>query len=156
MNVVFYNNQSDKRVLNKNLTPVITISNILFLENADIKNVYVILEYFETYKNANYFYIAELNRYYYITDVEILNGNRIKIYGDVDVLMSFSAQILACEGILSRSTNTGNVLISDQLQPARCDNLITNLAFSGCEFTTDITTGQNCFLLTTFGGTVYD
>lgn len=153
MEVVFYENMSDERYVTKQLTEIIQ-TNVLFLEDNNVISPFIVVNMIENYNDINYCYIPALGRYYYVgkDGFTILNGNRLKINLQVDVLMSFSAEIKAANAIVVRSNSAGNVLIADALQQIREDEIITNLAFSGCEFLRGINTTNYSFLLTTFGG----
>ena len=85
MNVILYNNKSDKRQLVKNISEIKTISatakgdiNIisptLIIHNTDMTNI-------------NYCYITELKRYYFLTNYTYITGQRIELHCNVDVLM---------------------------------------------------------------------
>ena len=91
MNVILYNNKSDKRQLVKNIAEIKTISatakgdiNIisptLIIQNTDMTDI-------------NYCYITELKRYYFLTNYTYLTGQRIELQCNVDVLMTYSDEI---------------------------------------------------------------
>ena len=91
MNVILYNNKSDKRQLVKNITEIKTLSatakgdiNIisptLIIHNTDMTNI-------------NYCYITELKRYYFLTNYTYITGQRIELHCNVDVLMSYADEI---------------------------------------------------------------
>lgn len=154
MTVDFFKNYSDKRYVNKSISLVNELVDVVLLDN----NVNVSSPHFRVsgvnFTEVNYCYVAEFKRYYYITASEVLHGNMVDISCDVDVLMSFKSDILNSAGIIERSTKSGNVLIADSnFNVNRVDETLTNLAFSGCEFSsTNITNASNNFLLVTFGG----
>ena len=154
MTVYFYSNSSDKRFVNKNLMLVATVEDVVLLDNA----VNVVNPHFRvsgiSWGLINYCYVPEFGRYYYITNVEMLHGNMSNITCNVDVLMSFKNDILNTSGIVERSAIAPNVLIPDSYNVNRADETLTNLAFSGCEFSsTNTTNDSSIFLLATFGGT---
>ena len=62
---------------------------------------------------VNYCYIADLHRYYYVTEI-ISVGNKLwKLACHVDVLMTYKPQILAHEAIIARQENNWNILLND-------------------------------------------
>ena len=107
MNVILYNNKSDKRQLVKNITEIKTlaavakgdiniISPTLIIQNTDMTNI-------------NYCYITELKRYYFLTNYTYITGQRIELHCNVDVLMSYS------DGIKRLKVN---VLRYEKIQPS--------------------------------------
>jgi hypothetical protein len=65
--------------------------------------------------NANYVYVAEWQRYYYINNKTMIDGNRIQIDCHIDVLMSYKNEILNSDCIASRSASNTNPYIVDDL-----------------------------------------
>ena len=55
--------------------------------------------------NYNYMYIAEFDRYYFITDISTIRNNIWRIEGEVDVLMSFRDDILSSSCIIDKVEN---------------------------------------------------
>lgn len=62
---------------------------------------------------ANYCYIADLHRYYYITEIVAVTNKLWRISCHVDVLMTYKPQILAHEAIIARQENQWNILLND-------------------------------------------
>lgn len=90
MKVTFYNNISNDNVINKTLNELKTI-NFKFKNDSNILNPTLLLK---NYDGGNYCYIDELERYYYIDTIDLVEGNLYKIVCSVDVLMSYKDQIL--------------------------------------------------------------
>lgn len=63
---------------------------------------------------ANYMYIAAFNRFYYITDIQIVRTGLIRITGHVDVLMTYATLIREQEGIVSRQEFQYNLYGDDE------------------------------------------
>lgn len=81
------------------MNPVIDI----MAENAD----YLI-------KNVNYVYMSAFERWYFVTSIEILRTNLIRIRCRVDVLYSFREQIKKQKAIIARNEENYNLLLDDQ------------------------------------------
>lgn len=63
---------------------------------------------------VSYFYIPLFMRYYFLTDVTILSGDKYKIKGHVDVLYTYKDAIIASEGMVTKSEhNLGLGLSND-------------------------------------------
>lgn len=66
-------------------------------------------------KNANYMYIPDFNRYYFITDIKSIRNGLVEIAGHVDVLQTYSSQIRNNTAIIKRNANSWNLYIEDGL-----------------------------------------
>lgn len=114
VNVTLYTNSSDKRAVQKTLVSYGSYS-CLILNDCTVESPEIILNYNSNIFNVNYAYIQYFNRYYYIENITILNGNRVKISLKVDVLMSFKLQILAQTAVIKRQQNKYNLYLDDSM-----------------------------------------
>lgn len=105
MQVTFYQNASDKRVINKTLNIAYTLADCQLTDSSAIDPVIRITMTPGLYQ-YNYCYIPYFSRYYYITDMSVVDGAEMLIKLHVDVLMSFSTQILNCD--VNSRTNEHN------------------------------------------------
>lgn len=152
MEIVLYKTNSDKRVLNKSLTIVETVSNVNLLDNCSIINPTFVLSNAD-WRDANYIYCGDFNRYYFVNDVELRNGQLLYIRCTVDVLMSFKQDILNADCIINRASDNFNVLIDDSVQLKQANAITVNKLFSGGEFLSNgISASNRSFLLSVFGG----
>lgn len=62
---------------------------------------------------ANYMYIEEFGRYYYITNIISTNYSLWEIHGHVDVLMSYKDDIRAQTAIVARQESKYNLMLDD-------------------------------------------
>ena len=90
MELQLYNNNSNTNVLNKNLTLIGTLSFNLKSDTSILQPILIL----KNYKSGNYCYIKEFNRYYYITDIKLLNGGLYQLNLDIDVLMTYKNDIM--------------------------------------------------------------
>ena len=102
LHVTFYNNTSDSKVMNKNISPIVLsgestiVAELTPTQAVDVLNPVLIIDYRPQLIGANYCKINEYNRYYYCkfaTDT----GGRMIVSCKVDHLMSFSASIGECK-----------------------------------------------------------
>ena len=144
MYIVLYKNKSDNRVLRKNLQQVSTPLSCDIYDSESIINPRFILEY--TGVAANYCYVAELNRYYYIRDIILDKGGRRILMCEVDVLMSNIDEILNLNCLILRQENRTlcNEYLVDNKMIANVNKEELVESF-GEEV---ITNPQTCFLLT--------
>lgn len=111
MNITLYNNKSDKRNLIKNITEIKTVTATAKGDISVISPV-LILNYTDM-SEANYCYISELNRYYYINNFTYLTGKRIQLNLNIDVLMSYADEIKALKVNILRYSGIKPTYISD-------------------------------------------
>lgn len=108
--VTFYTNSSDNNVLNKSISST-TSATVVFKENVDLIEPVLILQNNSYIQASNY--MQMLGRYYYITSIECMPGNLLKVNARVDVLMSYRDQIKANTAIITRNANNINTYIPD-------------------------------------------
>lgn len=113
MDIVLYNNNSDDNTINKSLTLVDTMSGTL-KESCSIENPSITVECSGMIP-ANYCYISEFSRYYFITEQTILSNNRTRLNLKVDVLESFKAGIGALSAIIDNSSSNNDKYLSSDI-----------------------------------------
>lgn len=113
MIVKFYTNLSDPRALDKNITEIATLTGAL-REEADIMSPSVLFEGDITaYSAANYLYITELGRYYFIDSLESVRNGLFRANCHVDVLSTYKDGIRANTAILARSERVWDLYLDD-------------------------------------------
>lgn len=120
MNIILYNNISEKNKINKTLTTVDTLEGSL-KEPSSIINPEITIQRSDP-TGFNYCYIPDFGRYYFVTNVTVIHSNIIKISLTVDVLESFKNQILAQTVIIEKNTNQFDPYLMD---PNRIRNVKT-------------------------------
>lgn len=115
MTLALYENKSDEIVLDKNITTLATYNGYMKNESSILNPVIRIEGAFNigNLVNANYMYLPDYRRYYYITDISQIRANLVEITGRVDVLMSFKDEIRLCSGIVRKNANEYNVYLDD-------------------------------------------
>lgn len=115
MKVQIYKTTSEKNKLNKQLELVKEI-NVKLLNDTEILKPVIEVSHIpiKDLNSANYMYIPDLNRYYFIDNIELMTGNNVYISGSVDVLMSYMADILNIKGTVKRSESLKNGYIIDE------------------------------------------
>lgn len=104
MDILLYNNTSERNAINKTLTNATTYTGVLKDNCSIINPTFTLYEYNPT--GFNYAYIADFARYYYIVDMVSVSNNRWEITLMCDVLMSFSSDILSCWAIVENTEVT--------------------------------------------------
>lgn len=113
MNATFYNNASDPRTINKNISSVVSYSALQWKSDTSILNPSFITGYDVKLLTANYVYVSTLSRYYFIVDITVLAAKQILIQCKCDVLQTYRTQILALPVIVKRQENKYNLYMDD-------------------------------------------
>jgi len=144
MYITLYRNGSDNRVLRKSLTQISTPLSCDIYGSESIITPRFILEYVGV--EANYCYVAELNRYYYIRDIVLAPGGQRILMCEVDVLMSNIDEILNLNCLVLRQENETlcNKYLVDNRMIANVNKEEVVESFGE----TVITNPSTCFLLT--------
>lgn len=111
MTVTLYTNSSAKNVVSKSISSVATLSGTL-RESCDILDPEIMVER-SSPTGFNYMHIAEFGRYYFITDVVVVQNNLLSIRGHVDVLMTYSSGIRSMKAVVRRQENNYNLMLDD-------------------------------------------
>lgn len=113
MEVQFYYNVSDARVINKNIVFGEAFEGQA-RDEVDIMSPVILFDTDEILR-YNYAYIPEFQRYYNISDRNVLREGLCEVSFDVDVLMSFRADILNLSVVVDKQSmeENGNEYIDD-------------------------------------------
>ena len=150
MNVILYNNKSDKRQLVKNITEIKTISATAKGE-INIISPTLILEYFST--DFNYCYISDFKRYYFVNSITLLTGQRVQINLTVDVLMTYKEEIKNLTVNVLRYENIVPTFLTDSRIPIFSDTVQKVIEFPENIFNLENPEeNSKNFLLTVAGG----
>lgn len=154
MTIQLYKNASDNATLDKDITSVATLDNVLLLEPSSVMSPIFKISMDLDITAFNYLYCAEFDRFYYITNIAAALGGLYELSCEVDVLMSYKGDILQTSGIINRGGTKFNPLIVDNYRRAQVDATTVNKVFSGGELLSTITAENKCFVLITYGGIV--
>ena len=140
MNVTLYKTTSDKRALNKTLVDGRTFDVALLDGNDSILTPRLIIGV--DVSAYNYVHIPDFNRYYYIKNVDVLDNRRFCCNCEVDVLMSFAADIKKLTVVSGKAATNYNKHLPDLLPLSAKRNIIVKNLTGGeinSEFVTDVT-----------------
>jgi hypothetical protein len=117
----FYRNNSDKRVINKDLTLLASDdTTTIFGDNSILSPMLRCKDY----HGANYLKIAQFDRYYFITNV-VWSKGYYYISCDVDVLYTYRDAINNMSVCVTRSESENNTLITDTCLPISKNKEVT-------------------------------
>lgn len=97
-------------------------------DECDITDPVILIES-EKPLNANYAYISEFSRYYYIRNILQKRTNLWEITMHCDVLKTFSEGILGSPCIASKSSNKFNMYLNDTDYKCQQNNIIQTVNF---------------------------
>lgn len=112
MKVIFYRNNSDNRVVNKQLTIIKELNITRKIDKSIFEPIIEIVKDRDM-NNCNYVYIEEFNRFYFVVDIMELDGNIYRITMKEDVLTSFKNSILNLTALVERQEFKRNTQIVD-------------------------------------------
>ena len=113
MNITIQRNESDDRAFNKNITTVADLTGYLRDDSSVIDPVILVEGGISTLAGSNYMTISEFGRSYFITNMESVRNNLVRVTGHVDVLTTYKDAILANSGIIRRQENLWNLYLDD-------------------------------------------
>lgn len=159
MDIHFYWCKSSKEVLYKDIeeihavvngvdTPLSPYNGTLRAESSILEPIFIIQSVDDdntfSWAHINYFYVPQWDRYYYITDITVVNKGIYRISGKVDVLMSFADEIDKCAGIAQNNEYDWNMYLDDGSCKVYQDGVIEILDF-------DVAFNTNQFILAVAG-----
>lgn len=124
-----YTNTSPENFITKSITAVGTQLTGDLREGTSIVRPGIKIEAAAIPAAANYMYISDFGRYYFIDDIETAEHGLYIIKARVDVLMSYATQIKACKGIAHRSESDYNLMLDDGSFRAYSDPAIVTKKF---------------------------
>lgn len=129
MIIDLYNNASDPRVVDKDITLGTELTGEL-KDKCDIENPAIIIEGISSI-NYNYAYIPEFRRFYFFKEPPtVIANNLVEIKLHVDVLKTYASQIRACKGIIRRQEKKFNKYLNDEEYQAYSYEIISAYAFN--------------------------
>lgn len=113
MTIRLYNNSSDARVLSKQITKLGSDITCRLTDECTVEDPSFKMTLSSDFLSANYLYVADWNKYYFIQDRTILNNNEIVLNCHIDVLMSFKDSLLNSQIVAERSSSDIDDYIPD-------------------------------------------
>ena len=113
MDIKFYQNLSDKRVINKTLSIEYSLIGCQLIDETSIINPVFETDLVAGLYLYNYVYIPYFSRYYYIDDITVIDGTRMRFKCSIDVLMSYKTQILNCNVNSRRNEKNFDMYLPD-------------------------------------------
>lgn len=141
MKVEFYKTTDNLKTVNKTLTLNKTLD-IVFRQSVDEQNPVIIMS-IDNLQNSNYIHIPTFKRYYFISDVDNLTANLVRLHLTTDLLMTYKDLIL----------NTPVQITATEKPSYLSTGLPTQTTTTKRIEKSDVTLEkQNSLILTTIGG----
>lgn len=155
MTLILYNNKSDKFVMHKDITELKSMTGTPTEDINILTPTFIIENTASIISRCNYCFVAEFNRYYYVT-IDALAGTQLRLNCTVDPLMSHASELAYCPCTVVRSESEGKptAVIDNKLpvDPNREDvvSILLNKdpfnAMTGIDWVTN-----KCYVLTVLG-----
>lgn len=111
--ILFQTNSSEKNKLNKSLTTNLNLTGELIEDSSIIDPVITIKAELGTLSTCNYMTIDTFGRSYFITNIESINNEFVRVSGHVDVLSTYKKEIRRNSAIIKRQQNQWNLYLND-------------------------------------------
>lgn len=144
MTLEIYTNNSRDNARVKNITLMASLTGTMRNETSIIDPVIRIEG--TVPPTANYMYIPEFGRYYFITDVVSKRANVYEIHAHCDVLSSAGVGLDSCVGIVRRQENAWNLYLDDGVFKAYSNPNVVQKAFPS-----GFSTANMCYILAVAG-----
>lgn len=131
MNFTLYRNMSEVNKVNKNITELTQLTGTLKEESSIIDPVILVAGIDNYLANANFAYIPEFHRYYFITNIESVRTNLWRITMHVDVLYTYKEYIWPNYAIIQRNEIEYDLKLNDGLFKTQQNPRIQQLNFPG-------------------------
>ena len=116
MNVTLYRTSDPREKVTKTLNLVLSVPNATVRSPDGISIMDPVITIASTSSSlftANYMYISQFSRYYFITSIKELRNGLIEIKAHCDVLMTYRSQIRTLKATIARQENEFNLYLPD-------------------------------------------
>lgn len=110
---IFYNNKSDKIVVNKELEKILEEDCLFKADNSLQTPVITVKIDNSLIRNINYIVIPDLARKYFVTDIKSKSGGMWEFHCKTDVLSTFFPEISNNDAIINRQEGNWNLFLND-------------------------------------------
>ena len=113
MTITLQTNYSEPIRLNKDVSPIITLSGTLKDMTSIIDPVIRIQCDLSSLVGCNYMTIPDFGRSYFITNIQSVTNDIVEVSGHVDVLSTYAEGIRSNTGIIRKQENDWNLYLND-------------------------------------------
>lgn len=124
MKIILYKTSDENNKVIKTFSAQIELSGTLHSECSILNPIIEDIKPPENISSFNYAFIEDFNRYYFITDISVINNQLWKISLRCDVLMSYAEDIMQLDVNILRNIYDYNLMIEDTKLPTYSDDRI--------------------------------
>ena len=134
------------------------VPDVHFKYGGNIMNIEIILAFNseisdDLLRKCNYIKVNKLDRYYFVDDIEFLQGSQYKLKCSIDVLQTYSGVILGSSQMIRRNEYLYNGRYQDEKFPIMQTKRPVVLKIGGSPFIkTNMSSGKRCIAMTVSGG----
>lgn len=157
MTCELYNISADARQLVKVTasTGHITKQTIRPTDAVDIITPTFIFDYDTNILNINYLKCNDFGRYYFVTNIAVESGGRVRVSCSIDVLQTYADSIKNCKATVIRTATSGTpTMYSDSKFPVYPSKKVVTSITSAETSNSLSANGDYCYVLNTIGGNV--
>lgn len=114
MTVKFYKMTSTTNTINKTKSQI-QESDCQLYEETDILNPVLLMRYNQNLLVSNYVFIEEFGRFYFINNIDIIDGNKLLVRCHVDVLETYWEKIKDTSQHIVRNSEQFNLYMKDDV-----------------------------------------
>lgn len=126
--ITLMSNSEPYNKIQKSPSAIITLSGTL-KDNCSLIDPVVLIDREAAITDANYAYIPDFGRYYFIKNIESYKTGLWLVSMHCDVLMTYAAGILSSPAIVSRSSSNFNMFLNDDHYYTQENPMIFTKAF---------------------------
>lgn len=165
LTINLYNCSDDPKTVTKSNKTLLLTTNAELYDDTDLENPTLKLGWIDytTICKANYLYVTEFDKYYFVMDRKTGTGGAMYITCAEDYLSTFDAQIRSLPGVMVRNSNKyqegskRSTWIQDSKLPIQLGREIKCIEFSGSSLNIDTAGAQSDnFVLNVAGHGVID
>lgn len=129
--IKLYTNTSPRNFVTKNISQVGTDLTGNLRQETSIVRPAILIESDSVPLSANYMYISDFGRYYFIEDIISVRAGLWEIRATVDPLYTYSTELKACQGITHRAESSAayNTYLDDGSFRAYANPTIRTIEF---------------------------
>lgn len=124
MDIILYNNNSERIVRDKDLT-VLETKTGTFRETGDVIHPSFLVDASAAVATCDYAQIASFGRYYYVTGKKYITKDLVMLQLETDLRQSFRQELLQMEGIVQRQRDNYDMYLPDSRIPASVKRVTT-------------------------------
>lgn len=155
MTCELYNISADARQLVKitSSTSHITKQAIRPTDVVDIITPTFLFDYDANIININYLKCNDFGRYYFVTNIAVESGGRVRVSCSIDVLQTYASSIRNCNATVIRTATSGApTMYSDSKFPVYPSKKVVTSITSAETSNSLSANGDYCYVLNTIGG----